>query len=60
MFKLKSLGEYQKFDASHSLKSASFSAAVKEVEGGRSDYNDLLKVNFRDKVQFQEPKTRLC
>jgi hypothetical protein len=56
LFKLKNLGEYQKFDASHSVKSASFSAAVKEVEGGRSDYNDLLKVNFKDKVRFQEPK----
>jgi hypothetical protein len=56
LFKFKDLGEYQKFDASYSLKTASFSAAVKEIEGGRGDYNDLLKVNFRDKVKFQEPK----
>lgn len=56
VFKLKSLGEYQKFEASYSLKNANFSAAVKEVEGGRNEYNDLLKVNFNGKVRFQELK----
>jgi len=56
LFKLKSLGEYQKFEASYSVKSTDFSVAVKEIEGDRSDYNDTLKVNFRDDVRLQVPK----
>lgn len=55
LFKFKDLGVCQKFEASYSIKNAEFSSAVKEVEGGRSEYNDLLKV-CKNKARFQGPK----
>lgn len=56
LFKVKDLGVCQKFEASFSIKSPDFTSAVKEVEGGRSEYNDLLKANFKNKVRIQEPE----
>ena len=56
LFKIKNLGTYQQFEASHALKSNDFSAAVKEVEGGRDDCNDMLKVDFKSKTCFREPE----
>ncbi|TRD14767.1 DUF6990 domain-containing protein [Palleronia caenipelagi] len=56
LFTIKDLDDFQKFEGSHSIRTETFTAAVKEIEGGRGEYNDLLKVNFKNKVRFQEPE----
>lgn len=56
LFKVKDLGDFQKFEGSHSIRTDKFTAAVKEIEGGRGEYNDLLKVDFMNRVRFQEPE----
>lgn len=56
LFKFKSLGEYQKFEASYAIRCAEFTAAVKEVEGRRSEFNDMLKDNLKDTLSVMEPE----
>ena len=53
-FRFKDLSIYQTFESTPSIKSTHFTNAVKKIEGGRREFNDILKAEFKGRTRLKK------